>query len=739
MRRWTLAAGAILVLGIAASLAGALLWRSSVRAREKATFQTTATDVSGRLEIQLRRDTDFVKAIRAVLTMQPDLSASGFDQWFGQLEDRQAQPSGFGALVVKSVPAGALASFQAQRDADPAFRVVVGGRVEPVATTGRARYCLLSAGSADIAYSPELAALLQGDWCDPTSLIGGYRQNGTTRAQFTQQLTDSGQVGVYSTAVSGVSSVILEAAVYRRGAPLASTVQRRAAVLGWVLDSFDLPALMQSALGTDHGLAVTLYHENSGLGPEFIGRIGSAGSAHPFTRKTTLSVDGTWIIDVSGAGLVSGPSANVQGLVLFAGGIVATLLLLALVIVLARSRERALAMVAEKTGQLRHQALHDALTGLPNRVLALDRGEQMLGRARRQNLPIAALYVDLDGFKQVNDTFGHAAGDELLRTVAARLASVVREGDTAARLGGDEFIVLVEGSTLDAGPELVAERLLEVLNDPYEINGAGRGQLAVTASIGIAFGLREDADELLRDADTALYEAKAAGKNRYVAFQSAMQTHVQDRLTIQMDLAQALEHRELFLRYRPILDSARHVAGVKAQVCWRHPARGIIATGEFIPVAQDTGLIVPIGRWVLDEACRQAALWRHQGLRLAISVNVSARQLDSDRLVDDLANVLRNSGLQPAALTLEVADAALMRAGDDTARRLERLKQLGVRIAIDGALVHALVRLGRQLEIETPTDGIEDNAHLHDRLLDADEVEAFVAASEGFGRSEPAR
>jgi diguanylate cyclase (GGDEF)-like protein len=739
MRRWTLAAGAILVLGIAASLAGALLWRSSVHAREKATFETAATDVSGRLEIQLRRDTDFVKAIRAVLTMQPDLSASGFDQWFGQLEDRQAQPSGFGALVVKSVPAAELASFQAQRNADPAFRAVVGGRVEPVATTGRARYCLLAAGSADIAYSPELAALLQGDWCDPTSLIGGYRQNDTTRAQFTQELTDSGQFGVYSTAVSGVSSLILEAAVYRRGAPLASTAQRRAAVLGWVLDSFDLPALMQSALGTDQGLAVTLYHENSGLDPEFIGRIGSAGSAHPFTRKTTLPVDGTWIIDVSGAGLVSGPSANVQGLVLFAGGIVATLLLLALVIVLARSREHALAMVAEKTSQLRHQALHDALTGLPNRVLALDRGEQMLGRARRQNLPVAALYVDLDGFKQVNDTFGHAAGDELLRTVAARLASVVREGDTAARLGGDEFIVLVEGSTLDAGPELVAERLLEVLNEPYEINGAGRGQLAVTASIGIAFGLREDADELLRDADTALYEAKATGKNRYVAFQSAMQTHVQDRLTVQMDLGQALEHGELFLRYQPVLDSARRVTAVRAQVCWRHPSRGIIAAAEFIPVAQDTGLIVPIGRWVLDEACRQGALWRHQGLRLAIFVNVSARQLDSDRLIDDLATALRNSGLEPAALTLEVADAALMRAGDDTARRLERLKQLGVRIAIDGALVHALVRLGRQLEIETPTDGIEDDAHLHDRPLDADEVEAFVAVSEVLGRSEPPR
>jgi diguanylate cyclase (GGDEF)-like protein len=735
-----LAAVAILVLGIAASLAGALLWRSSVHARERETFQTAATDVSGRLEMQLRRDTDFVRSIRAVLTMQPDLSASGFEEWFNQLEDREGQPTGFGALVVKSVPAAQLASFQAQRDADPAFRAFVGGRVEPIASTGRASYCLLSAGSADIAYSPELAAVLQGDWCDPTSLIGGYRQGGTTRAQFTQEITESGQFAAYTTTAPGVSSLILETAAYRRGAPLTSAAQRRAAVLGWVLGSFDLATLTKSVLDGDRALAVTLYHENPGLHREYIGRIGSAGSSPAFTREVTLSVDGTWIIGVSGAGLLSGPSADLQGLVLFAGGILATLLLLALVAVLARSREHALAMVREKTSQLRHQALHDALTGLPNRVLALDRGEQMLHRARRQNLPVAALYVDLDGFKQVNDTFGHAAGDELLRIMAARLASAVREGDTAARLGGDEFIVLVEGSTLDAGPELVAERLLDVLDQPYDLSGAGGGQLAVTASIGIAFGLREDADELLRDADTALYEAKAAGKNRYVAFQSTMQSHVQDRLTIQMDLAQALERRELFLQYQPIFDpQTESITGVQALVRWRHPSRGILSATQFISVAEDTGLIVPIGRWALGEACRQAALWRGQALRLAITVSVSARQLDSDRLVDDVARALQDSGLEPAALTLEIADAALMRAGDDTAQRLGRLKQLGIRIAIDGALIHALVRLGSTLEIETPPVDIERHAQRPAHPLEAAEVEAFVHANEDRTRSQPAR
>jgi diguanylate cyclase (GGDEF)-like protein len=545
-RRWMLAAGAILVLGVAASLAAGLLWRSSVDQRERDDFQTAATNVSGRLEMQLRRDTDFVRSIRAVLTMQPKLTASGFDEWFSQLEDREGQPTGFGALVVKSVPAAQLSSFQAARDADPAFRALVGGQVQPVAATGRADYCLLAGGSADISYSPELAAALQGDWCDPTSLLGSVRQGGTTRAQFTREITESGQFAAYTATASGLRSLILETAAYRRGAALAGAAQRRAAVVGWVLGTFDLAALTKSVLGSNRGLAVALSHENPGLHREYIGQIGSARGAHRFTRDARLSVDGTWIIDVSGSVLSSGPSADAQGLVLFAGGIVATLLLLALVVVLARSRERALAMVREKTSQLRHQALHDALTGLPNRVLALDRGEQMLHRARRLNLPIAALYVDLDGFKQVNDTFGHAAGDELLRIVGARLASVVREGDTAARLGGDEFIVLVEGSTLDAGPELVAERLLEVLNRPYDLgDGAGSRQLSVTASIGIAFGLRGNADELLRDADAALYEAKAAGKSRYVAFQSSMQTHVQDRLAIQMDIAEAVERKEL--------------------------------------------------------------------------------------------------------------------------------------------------------------------------------------------------
>jgi diguanylate cyclase (GGDEF)-like protein len=335
-------------------------------------------------------------------------------------------------------------------------------------------------------------------------------------------------------------------------------------------------------------------------------------------------------------------------------------------------------------GQLSHQSLHDALTGLPNRILVLDRGEQILARSRRLGVPATALFMDIDGFKQINERYGHQGGDEVLKRVAARLRSVMREGDTVGRLGGDEFVMLLDCAARDVAPELIAERILVVVRQPIELTKPGRSPLSVTASIGIATTRPASAEDLLQDADLALYEAKAAGKDGYAVFESAMQVEAQDQIDLESDLADALAGNQFFLAYQPILDlGTERVVGVEALLRWRHPTRGVIAPDVFIPIAEANGLIVRIGRWVLAQACAQAATWRRDGYALDMSVNVSARQLEHDEFITEVQKALDASGLDPATLILEITETVLMRKPDATARLLRELNALGVRIAVD--------------------------------------------------------
>ncbi|MDQ1534063.1 MAG: hypothetical protein QOF28_1824, partial [Actinomycetota bacterium] len=394
--------------------------------------------------------------------------------------------------------------------------------------------------------------------------------------------------------------------------------------------------------------------------------------------------------------------------------------------------------------QVRRQAVHDELTGLPNRTLILDRAEQMLARAHRDERDIAAFFIDLDNFKTVNDTLGHGAGDQLLKAVARRLSTATRANDTVGRLGGDEFVVLAEGTSLDGGPEVVAARLLDVLSEPFELTGFEGIPLTTGASVGIATGQRNSADDLLRDADIALYRAKAAGKACAVVFESYMQSEVLERLELELDLRAALGG-QFVVMYQPIFDLATlAMTGVEALLRWDHPRRGVVLPTTFVPILEDTGMIFETGRWVLREACIQAAAWQRIGRPLVVSVNVSMRQLESDALVDDVRDALATSGLDPSALVLEVTETALMRDVDATVARLDRLKHLGVRLAIDDfgtgysslaylkrfpvdilkidqsfiagigessdalAMVHALVQLGRALGLKTLAEGIED-------------------------------
>lgn len=364
-------------------------------------------------------------------------------------------------------------------------------------------------------------------------------------------------------------------------------------------------------------------------------------------------------------------------------GIVLSGLLAALVFVLGTGRARALRLVEDRPTDLRHQALHDALTGLPNRALIMDRTEQLLVRNRRHGTTGAALFVDLDDFKDVNDTLGHEAGDRLLIAVGARLESTLRDADTIARMGGDEFVVLIDDVSLNSSPELVAQRLLDVMRQSFALEGAPL-PLMVNTSIGIAMGDRDDPGELLRDADIALYQAKAAGKNRYEIFLPEMQTEISRRMELEFDLRSALEGQQFRLVYQPIynLDDLSLV-GVEALLRWEHPVRGLMQPDDFIPILEQTGQIREVGRWVLLEACKQMALWHARGDTLDVSVNVSGRQLDDDAIIEHIRAALQMSGLVPTSLIVEVTETALMRNAASTARRLQAVKELGVRIAVD--------------------------------------------------------
>jgi diguanylate cyclase (GGDEF)-like protein/PAS domain S-box-containing protein len=340
--------------------------------------------------------------------------------------------------------------------------------------------------------------------------------------------------------------------------------------------------------------------------------------------------------------------------------------------------------------QLQHNAFHDALTGLANRALFADRLEHALARTDRGSTPVAVLFVDLDDFKAVNDGAGHSAGDELLVAVAERLRSALRPSDTIARLGGDEFAVLIEDAVDPARIAATAERLLAALSEPFPAGAASAGeQVRITASVGIATGAagQHDAAELLRHADVAMYAAKGAGKGRSAVFAPDMDSAIIGQLQLKAELARAVERGEFTVHYQPTVELATgRLAGVEALVRWVHPERGLVPPLDFIPVAEQTGLIVPIGRFVLAEACRQMSAW-HRAYPthppMTVSVNLSARELDEPGLVGSVRDALAEAQLDPADLVLEITETLLLVDLPTTVGTLLELRALGVRLAVD--------------------------------------------------------
>jgi diguanylate cyclase (GGDEF)-like protein len=745
----------IILLGVASSAFLAERWRASAVEANKSSFVSTATDLSRTLEAKVAANVTLVRTIRSIATMEPNAGEARLQQWYSQLQQGTPAFSSSGAELIQRIPASQIAAFRHYAKTDPAFRGLVAGAFKIVPAGKRPSYCLARAivGPAGISklYPPLL------DYCAPVLPKIGR----SPFAALFHTAESSGSPVV--TPIPGLSLVAVGEAVYRLGARLQTTAQRHAAFAGVIGTTFDSGVLLRSLLGDHHSLRLTLYHRDAGETLVPIGHAGPARASEGYSKRRDFGQG--WVLRTTGT--VDHPvAADTQGLVILGVGLLLTLLSFSTYRVLATSRRRAWELVGEKTGELAYHALHDPLTDLPNRTLVLDRAEQILARARRLDVTVTALFVDIDGFKQINDRFGHHAGDEVLRQVGARLKTILRDNDTVGRLSGDEFVMLIDSIGLNASPELVAERILDVLRAPFEIPGSNQAPVLVTASIGVATGLPASAEDLMQDADLALYKAKAGGKNSFALFETAMQTAAQDRMKLELDLTDALTGDQLYLVYQPMLDlENERVVGVEALLRWRHPHNGVIPPDVFIPIAEENGLIVPIGRWVLEHACAQGATWQREGHELTIAVNVSARQLERPEFVEEVAGALRSSKLIPGRLTLEITETVLMRKPELTAGLLGDLKALGVRIAVDDfgtgysslaylrqfpvdslkidrtfitglarsgeahALTHTLIQLGKALGLETLAEGVEEHDQVHELQLEGcDLAQGFLFA-----------
>jgi diguanylate cyclase (GGDEF)-like protein/PAS domain S-box-containing protein len=337
--------------------------------------------------------------------------------------------------------------------------------------------------------------------------------------------------------------------------------------------------------------------------------------------------------------------------------------------------------------RLLHEAFHDVLTGLPNRALFMDHLKLSVERGkRRDDRLFAVLFLDLDRFKIINDSLGHMVGDQLLVGIARRLEICLRPGDTVARLGGDEFTVLLEDLTSVTEAIEVADRLQKALALPFNLNGH---EVFTTVSIGIALSTTgyERSEEVLRDADTAMYRAKMLGKARHEVFDKTMHALAVNLLQMETDLRRAIERKEFILHYQPIVAlETGEIRGFEALIRWQHPERGFISPGEFIPIAEETGLIIPIGQWVLEEACRQIRVWQEQSPQyppLQISVNLSSKQFNNSNLIEQIRRVLREIELDPHSLKLEITESMVMENVEAAIEMLQQLQKLGIELSID--------------------------------------------------------
>jgi diguanylate cyclase (GGDEF)-like protein/PAS domain S-box-containing protein len=776
----------LLAIGLVASITSGMVWRSATQNSARNSAAATANSAKARLSQSLQGDFDVAGTIGTLLTINPGLTNSQLSQSFDINGGKAQHPDILAVSYIEDVAPSQLGSFAAAVKADPPFGLSSAGGFKLTPPGLRSQYCLLRLGAMEFHVIPTKGSSFQQaiaafngflnpgvdeckvsirDWSLETAETTGNAIVGSLDNLVAMTGTTAKAAASATTTLFGPIKPIFEAIpVYSTGMAPPTAAGRQADLRGWVIMLVGTDPLIDSVLASQHHMALTLaYQDPTGL-PIVLDRVGRA-VAGAYSETVTMGPSGRWIVHLAVPPPSGVLSPDVQGGVVALVGLLVALLLFLLLRVLVISRVQALTMVEQKSGELEHQAHHDSLTGLPNRAMVYERAEYAMARASAGGPGVVLLVIDLDGFKDVNDAFGHDVGDELLQEVAYRLSKMFGTACTVGHTGGDEFVVLTDGGRIH-DPEQLGRAVLDALTVPYQVKSAAGASLSMTASIGVATGLRASASHLLRDADIALYEAKAAGKNRFVVFRPEMHTAVMDRLDLESELRTAVRCKQFFLVYQPIFDlHDMEVKAMEALLRWRHPTRGIVPPMEFIPTLESSGMIVEVDRWVLNEACRQARLWHDAGYAVSISVNKSARQFEAGNLVRDVRSALNQSGLDPRFLVIEITESVLMHDPTPIAARLRKLKQVGVRVAIDDfgtgyssmaylrqfpvdilkidrsfvsdmmdssegeALVHTLVQLGKALGLVTVAEGIEDETQLFRlRMEECNEGQGFYYA-----------
>jgi diguanylate cyclase (GGDEF)-like protein len=728
VRVWVVIAALVVVLGSLSAIIGANAVDDAQSARIHKSFLTSSVEIAATLKLEIQGQQDLISSVHSFLVGDPNASQTQFTAWSNDIDVFSHYKSVTEVGVINYVTAAQLPAFEKRVSADQPtpFAIVPPGK--------RPYYCL-----APIGITRHGSETLPRDLDVCATALGPLM----TSARRT------GKSAVLPYSFDGVRTMALEEPVYENGIVPTTVAARERTFVAIIALTFLPKIIIANALVGHDDTAVALHYGGAHSKVVFTGgRSDDRGAA-------TVNLHDGWTIDTVGLSYGGGLWGDNVALAILFAGIALSLLLGALIFQLGSERTRLKALVDERTEALHFQATHDALTGLPNRALIVDRIDQLLVRNRRRGTLGAALYVDLDDFKNVNDSLGHAVGDRLLVMVAERMKSALREADTIGRMGGDEFVILLDGGDNVAAPDVVAQRLLDVMTTPFELSRSLL-PLFVNVSVGIAIGDRSSGSEFLRDADVALYEAKSNGKNKYVFFNPARETEIGERVTLERDLRSALAERQFHLVYQPFYTlSDLTMVGVEALLRWQHPTRGLLDSDEFVPILKRTGQMRDVGAWVVKDACAQMAAWHARGDLLDLSVNVAGRQFDDEDLVGVLDDALTASGLRAQSLIIEVTEKTLGENTDSIVAQLLSVRKLGVRIAIDDfgtgysslsslrqfpvdtikidksfttslttsaesrALVKTFIHLGRDLGLNTLAEGVESFEQM-DILRDSD-------------------